>query len=222
MARLGAARHALGCGGPVSRRAGPGRCSRCAATNRGRVGVRGFSAGMVSRRRPVVRRRPRRMVEPPPLARRRAPVHVSGRARVRKAAVAARHDDVWVRRERMRHLRLAQRRCLAAGPARPGRRTGPDPAAVDEHRFARGRWIDRRVHRGSAGPERRGGERRSRLRRRSHAPRIEHALDRRGPAVAPRRNPLSHRRRPSRRGRRGGRARVLLPAVQRLVPGAGR
>ena len=206
MARLGSARHALGRGGLVSGRARPGRRSRCAATNRRRIGVRGVPAGMVSRRRPVVRRGPRRMVEPPPLARRSAPLHVPGRARIRKAAVAARDDDLRVRRGRGRGLHVARWRRVAARAARPGsRRDGSDRAAVDEHRFARGRWLDRRVHRRGAGSERRGGERGSRIREDPRTPRIEHAFDRRRRTVAPRRDQLSHR----------GRGAVIPPEAER-------
>ena len=66
--------------------------------DRGRVGVRGVPAGVVARRGSVVRRRPRGMVESPPLARRRPSLHVPGGERVRQALVAARDDHVRIRR----------------------------------------------------------------------------------------------------------------------------
>ena len=63
-------------GTPVRIAGGSGRCR--------------FPARVVARRRPVVRHRSRWLVESSPLARRRAPLHVSSRKRIRQTVVAAR------------------------------------------------------------------------------------------------------------------------------------
>ena len=195
VARVGSARHALGRGGAVAGRSRRGRHPESPGPDCGGLRVLGVPAGMVARRRPVVRRRPGGMVEPPPLARRRAPVHVSGRERVRQAVVAARDDHLRVRCGRMRGLHVARRRRLAARPARPGRRDDRDPRALDEHRLARRRRLHRRVHRRCAGPERRGGEPRPRIGRDTGAPHVERTLDRRAHPVPPGRARLAYRRR---------------------------
>ena len=181
VARLGPARHALGRGGPLARRARRGRDSRCGDPDHRGRGMLRVPARLVARRGPVVRRRPARLVEPPSLQGRRASLHAPGRARVREAALAARNDHLRVRRERSRRLHLADRRRVAARPARSGRLglSARDSDSVDEHRLAQRRGIDSRIHRRRAGPEYVGRDGRPRVRRISGCSAyLEHALDR--------------------------------------------
>ena len=115
----------------------------------------------------------------------------SGRMRVREALVAARHDHVRIRREWMRGVHLAPRRRMAAGPARPERRNDRNPDAVDEYRLVRRRRLDRRIHRWSAGPERRGSQPRPRIRRGAGTQDLERALHRRSASCrARKRSPI--------------------------------
>ena len=216
MARVGPAGHALGCGGTAARRSRSGRCARYAGPDGGGIGECRISARVVARRRPVVCRRPRWLVESSPLARRRAPLHVSSPKRIRQAVVAIRDDHVRIRRARLRGVHVARRRRMAPRPARFERRDDRDSPGVDEHRLPRRRRLDRGFHRRRAGSERRGGEPRPRIRRDASAPHIERALDRRPVPVTPRRAHLPHRQ------RRRGVARLLLSAEQRVVSGAGR
>ena len=216
VARVGPARHALGCGGVVAGRARPRRRAGGAGPDRGRTGQRGVPARVVARRRPVVRRRPAGVVESAPLARRRAPLHASSRVRIRQAPVAARDDHVRIRRERGRGLHLAKRRRVARGPARPKRRDDRDSLGMDEHRLARRRRLDRGLHRRRTGSKRLGRDARPRLRNDARAPHVERALDRRPHPVTPRRAHLAHGQ------RRRGLARLLLSAAQCIIPGAGR
>ena len=172
MARVGPAGHALGCGGTVARRSRPGRRARYAGPDRGGIGKCRVSAGVVVRRCPVVRHRSRWLVESSPLARRRAPVHVPGRERVRETVVAARDHHVRIRRARMGSVHVARRRRMAPGPARFERGDDRDSPGVDEYRLPRRRRLDRGFHRRCAGSERRGGEPRPRIRRDASAPHI--------------------------------------------------